>query len=248
MTDDRPSALARALGDFRRRQEAMYELVDCGDDAVPALREALASVREGARWGAAKCLTTIGTPAALEALVDALGPGPAGAAAAEALRSVTGEDFGDDAQAWRQHLSQLKGIPRKGFDVNELVEKAMEPLDVDVKQTRHGWILDLKFAKGRHQVVKVACGKTDEEGAAIVIVYSECGPATPDRYEWALRKNMSIPYGAIAIREVDGEPTFIVFNTLLEQDLSPGGLRKTVQTVAERADAMENEFTGMDQR
>ncbi len=247
MNDERLAALARGLADFRKRTECMLALVDAGDEAAPVLQQALTDVREGMRWAAAKCLADIGTPAALEALLAALEHPRACDAVVEVLRSMTGEDFGADADAWRQHLA-LGGKAEQKFSLDELVQKAVEPLDASVKQTRHGWIINLRLANQRHQVVKVAAGKTDEEGAEIVIVYSECGPAAPDRYEWALRKNLSIPYGAIGVRDVDGQPTFIVFNTLLLSDLSSSGLRKTIRTVGERADAMERQFTGADER
>ena len=248
MSDDNADRLIRALADFRHRADAMSELVDMGDVALPALQAALSSKREGTRWAAARCMGQMGTPAALEALVDAVGSALCHDQAVDALRSATGEDFGDNASEWRQCIASGAVADAPTMPAEDLVKKAIEPLEADLRQMRHGWAIDLKLGDRRHQRVKLAFGKTDEEGAAIVIVYSECGPAKPDRYEWALRKNMGIPYGAIAVRDVEGEPQFVLFNTLLQGDLSPSGLRKTIETIAGRADTMEKQFTGQDTR
>jgi len=127
------------------------------------------------------------------------------------------------------------------------VLQAIKGLGADAARTKHGWRINLHLAEGRHQLVRVRFGKADVEGAPMVIVYSVCGPAKTDRYEWALNKNMVMPYAALAIHDVDGVASFVVVNSLLHADVSPEGLRKTITTIAQRADDVERILTGKDE-
>ena len=238
-----------ALGDYRARSQAIRALVKAGPDAVHALKATLHNPREGTRWAVARCLARIKTPDALKALVDALDSPDGHDEALEALRSEIRRDIGDDPVAWRDWLQQ-GGVVDTGGELSDddLVKQAAAKLEAELTQAKQGWVANVRLDGGRHQRVKIAFGRADNEGAPIVIVYSECGPASAERYEWALRKNISMPFGAIALRDVDGQPHFVVFNTLLRSDCSPEGLRKSIATIAARGDRIEKMLTGEDER
>ena len=66
---------------------------------------------------------------------------------------------------------------------------------------------------------------TIEQGE-LVVIYSECGPADEKYYEPILRKNMTIPAGAFAIRDVEGQANFVnpgtmLFNAGFDAELTP---------------------------
>lgn len=78
-------------------------LVEIGSPAVGPLESVLRDGPESARERAASALGRIGDPAAVPALCDALGDrsAPVRKEAALALATLTGQDFGTDAAAWR---------------------------------------------------------------------------------------------------------------------------------------------------
>ncbi|MDP2949743.1 MAG: HEAT repeat domain-containing protein [Chloroflexota bacterium] len=104
-------ALIQALGDEERavRENAAWSLGKIGReavDAVPALAQALGDEHQWVREAAACALRDIGPEAveAVPALIQALEDEdlPVGHPAAEALEAITGQDFGEDADRWRQ--------------------------------------------------------------------------------------------------------------------------------------------------
>lgn len=99
-------ALAAALtdGDARLRPTAARVLGDLGDPAaIGALVEVLADGDDEVRWQAAWSLGRVGDSAAIEPLIDALDDRHPDVRwfAVWSLNALTGQSFGDDAQAWR---------------------------------------------------------------------------------------------------------------------------------------------------
>jgi HEAT repeat protein len=95
-------ALIQALGDAESsvRAAASIALVDIGPEAVPMLIQVL---RDEGSYAAAVGLIGIG-PTAVPALIDVLsdeGPDARGAAA-QCLKAITGQDFGEDASQWQR--------------------------------------------------------------------------------------------------------------------------------------------------
>lgn len=242
--------LIGALDDDRRRARATQALVQIGPEAVRALKGGLRDPREGIRVGAAECLAQIQTQEALAALVDALDNPECHLVAHAALMALAGHDAGHEAAEWREWLAARESAPtppERDPGDDQLVLQAIQGLEADAARTKHGWRINLHLAEGRHQVVRLRFGKTDAEGAPMVVVYSVCGPVEADRYEWALKKNMAMPYAALAVHDVDGVASFVVVNSLLHADVSPEGLRKTLTTIAQRADDVERALTGKDE-
>jgi HEAT repeat protein len=102
-------ALVEALSDegVDVRRKAARTLGEIGPEsveAVPALIHVLADEDEDVRLWAAYALGRIGPEAfeAVPSLIEALGDEYADLEAAAALESITGRDFGEDAEAWQQ--------------------------------------------------------------------------------------------------------------------------------------------------
>ena len=96
----------------------------------------------------------------------------------------------------------------------------------------------LSLAGGRTQKVNVYFGREDPEGDELVVIYSECGPAQPKLYETALRKNMSSPAVAFAIRDIEGVPHFVLVVTIIAAIVTPAALAKKTEHIGARADAV----------
>lgn len=260
--------LITQLRDFRNRKSAIQALVALGSEAVDALAEAAgAEHNAGARWAILSVLGRIGEPRAIPVLAAHLDEPDFREVAHAALVSITGRDLGYGAQAWLVAAGQpgkpepapasssapspapppaaQAPLPHAGeLDPEEMIRLAVAPMDAALAcEEEDEYRVDVRLKGGRQQHVRVAFGKRDHEGEKIVIVYTECGPARPDLYETILRKNMQMPYGAVAVRDVRGAPMFVMFNTLCHEGLTPHALHKSIRAIADRADRIEKLVT-----
>lgn len=77
-------------------------------------------------------------------------------------------------------------------------------------------------------------------------IFSIGGPASPDHYELALRRNAIQPHGSIAVRDVDGRPHFVMVENHSRAKVVPDELCHSVRHIARHADAVEEFLTGRD--
>ena len=251
---DRAKELVKQLLDFRTRKAAMNALVALGDEAVPALIEALGSRHENVRWCARNVLIEIGSDTAVEQLTAALDDPRRHDEAAQALREITGQDVHDvpqprDTTPPPQHQEPQAPAPEaKPLSDQELLEAAMAGTNVKMEPREGGYSLTVPLEGGRHQEVTVAFTAKDFEGEPLVVVYTECGPAAPKNFEWALRQNLRMSFGAIGIRDRQGTPTFVMLNTHSRATVTPADIRKSVLLLARKADAVEAALTREDRR
>lgn len=80
----------------------------------------------------------------------------------------------------------------------------------------------------------------------LLLFYSICCKARPDYYEHALRMNSEMLHGSLALREINGEPYFVVVDTYPRSTVDPEEIRRTVLDIATHADDVERELTGQD--
>jgi serine/threonine protein kinase len=83
-------------------------------------------------------------------------------------------------------------------------------------------------------------------GDRLLLFYSICGLAQPGYFEQALRLNSEMLHGSLAIREIDGEPHFVVVDTYPRSTVDPEEIRRTVFDIAQNADQVEQRLTGLD--
>ncbi len=243
MDSDSVHALITRLRSFRTRSAAADELVAAGEDAVEPLLQALDSEEDAARWTMINCLGQIGDRRAVPALAAYLEDNEYQTVAHDALVGIARRDLGFIERDWLAwHRSEDadavldEAAPQEELPDDELLDRALAGLSADVDRQSGGHsVVRLEVAGGRRQQVSVVFGGRDHEGSEIVVIYSLCGEAHPDRYEVALRENVRMPYGAVGLREVDGLPYFVMFNTILRRALSPLELRKSVTAIAERS-------------
>ena len=179
---DRTGAEARGLiaqlSDFRTRAAARTRLVALGKAAAPELRQALESRLEGVAWSAANILADMGADEAIDALIQALSNQRAGDAAHEALVRITGRDFGDDAEAW----TQWRKLGEEGGKAvgDEELAKSLAGDKAAFEKTPSGYAYTIQLAGSRHQRVDLVLTFKDSDGTPLVVLYSECGPASAE--------------------------------------------------------------------
>jgi hypothetical protein len=258
--------LIQRLGNFQTRAAARQELVLLGKEAVAPLIAALKHPNEGVRWSAAKTLGEIGDAAAVDALIEALGNVSLASTAAESLQAITGKNFGTDAAAWR-HWRQTgeetppnagitstfaaaepeENVSAEGLSNEEIIQHVLHGI---ARAKSHpipgGAQVEIPLEGGRRQNLAITFDSKDADGKPLVCIYTECGPAHPTKYDTVFRYNLSLPYGSVAVRDVDGHPMFVMMHTTPRQSLDIAVLRRAVLAIAKQADALEYELTRKD--
>ena len=260
MTDPQDAAkyrqLVEQLHDPQTQRTARQELVAAG--AVESLLECLHADNESVVWAAVESLGEMRAREAAGPLVDLLERGVLMLDVCEALTMITGQYFGTNVKRWREWLggpvptgAAPSGAPADsspGLDVVECVRRTGQFLGVQPAGSGKSYRFKLSLPTGRMQHVAVFFGRKDAKGDELVVIYSECGPAKPKFYETVLRKNMGIPAGAFAIRDIKGKPNFVMVDTMVAAAVTPGALAKKIENIASWADMVEKDLTKQDRR
>lgn len=133
--------------------------------------------------------------------------------------------------------------PRTPEEIVELIAKSAS---IKYKVTSSGFLLRVSVGGGRHQKVRLKFDSTDEEGSPIIQIFTLIAPAQPKHYHWALKLNPAFSYGAIGIVKIDGKEFLAITNTLLEENVDPKALEKSVRALAKRGDALEKKLLRKD--
>lgn len=227
--------LVAQLADFSTRARARTQLLLAGQAAVPALMDALESPVEGVAWSAAKTLGEIGHTAAVDALKSAMARPALKEVAAEALQRITG------SQAAGTDAAQAGALADEDF------ARALARGRTTVEKTHTGFSFVVRLANGRKQKVDMTLSLRDSDGSPLVALYTECGAATPDRYEWALKTNLKIPFGAFALRDTAQGTRFVMVDAYLREAATQQQLVRAIEMLAKRADALEETISGSDE-
>jgi len=241
---DDPAVLVRQLRDPQTRRAARQGLVALG--AVGPLLECLDDPNESVVWAAVASLGQLRSPEAVEPLLRLLERGVLVFDVCESLVQITGRDLGTDAKRWRAALASSSGSPP--LDVARCVTQTAEFLGTKPTGSGDAYRFQLALADGRQQKVAVYFNRPDSDGRELVVIYSECGPANPRHYEAVLRKNLSLPAGAFAIRDVDGIPHFVMVDAMVAGSVTPGALARKIEQIAVQADRVEKTLTQEDRR
>ncbi len=274
---DTARRLLEQLRDFRTRKEAMTQLLMLGDAALPELIRALGHPMENVRWCAQSVLAQLGGDAVVLRLIETLDDPTRQKEAAAVLKQLTGQAIGTDRQAWAQWLASrdeptaapaaqtptpaaaaaapaepapepVQAPPAAALSDDAIIEAAVRDSAVDVRQHSGGYVLTVPLEGNRRQRVTVSFTAQDFEDEPLVVVYTECGPAAPRNYEWALRQNLRMSFGAIAVRDRGGQPTFVMVNTHPRATLDVAELRKSIFLLAHKGDKLEQALTKTDER
>ena len=138
-------------------------------------------------------------------------------------------------------MRNLEILVNEAFQYVENISWKQSP----VEQHRERYEVTVQIPGGRTQFVFLE--STDHSASERLLnIYSLCCPAVTKYYERALRLNNQLSHGGLAIREIAGEPYFVMQNAYLRGAADPEEIRKSVLEVAKHADAVELELTGKD--
>ncbi len=248
------TAMLRArLADFRTRKDAINDAINAGSDAVGPALELLHDRSDAVRWSATRILGEIGDKSAVGPLIEMLERGHSAVAAGNALREITGQDFGENGTSWREWAAEEAGMSvsseREQLCDEDLVNAAVKPMNATIRKTREDrYLATVSLLAGRSQRVYIVFSAKDSEGEPIVWLYTPCCAAAPDKYEWALKRNLRLPYGAIGLAKIDGIDCFVMSNTHLRATADPEEIAKSIMNLATKGDAVEKMLSGDDKR
>ncbi|MHC5037742.1 MAG: HEAT repeat domain-containing protein [Planctomycetota bacterium] len=227
------------------RKFAARYLKDDGDErAIEPLVEALNDSHADVRKEAAITLGHLGDERALTPLREAATDRDAQVAeAAKKAAAKIEERFGKSAGPLETPVSRPAPEPRSRED---LIRASLANADAKIEKRKYGFKFTLALPRGRSQAVRLVVDRSDPDGDPLFLLFTILGEADPKRYAWALKANSRLPYGALAIREVEGREQLILIETLLEADTTEDELRKAVLTLAEKGDLIEQRLYGQD--
>ena len=244
--------LRRRLRNIHTRSAAINAAIDEGEAIVDTLLVLLRDRNEGVRWSAIRILSETGDNRAVGPLIALLEQSKNSIDVTRALRAITGrDDLGDDAQEWRAWAMQDPETRNAaGGDMlsdEELLDTAIRDLPVSVKHAKGGvHLLSVSLPEDRSQQLWVDFTQTDPEGQAIVQLSTPCGLADAGRYESALKRNMSIPYGAIALGSLDDILHFVMVDSYLRQTVHPADIAESIMSLATHGDIVERSLSEED--
>lgn len=130
-------------------------------------------------------------------------------------------------------------------DTDGLIAESLEGLDCFVQGGRERYRVIFSVPGDRIQEVyiEVTRGRKNEH---LLSIYSVCAPADPKHYEYALKLNAELTHGSLSIREVNGEPMFVMTRTFSRSHVSAAEVRAAVQEIARRGDRVEQQLTRTD--
>jgi HEAT repeat protein len=237
--------LRRRLRNIHTRSAAINAAIDAGETVIDTLLVLLQDRNEGVRWSAIRILSEIGDDRAVGPLIALLEQSKNTIDVARALRAITGEEeLGDDPQEWRSWARQDSRLRSSAGDGmlsdHELLEAATRDLPVTIKYGEAGvHLLKVSLPEERSQQLWIDFTRTDPDGQAIVQLSTPCGLADAARYESALKRNMSIPYGAIALGTLNDALHFVMVDSYLRRTAHPEDIAESITSLAAHGDAVE---------
>lgn len=130
-------------------------------------------------------------------------------------------------------------------DIESIVRESIEGVDGLVQGGSDLWRVIMRLPRDRLQEVYLEIER-GPLGQSSLTIYSVCSPADPKNYEFVLRLNNDMPYVGISIRDVNGQPMFIMTRTFDRASLRSSEIRSTIYEIARRSDWVEEQLTKTD--
>jgi eukaryotic-like serine/threonine-protein kinase len=140
----------------------------------------------------------------------------------------------------------LQAVLGETEDLESLLQQAFaRSANVTWQRQGNRFSILLKLPGGRQQRVDV---EPSDHAAAerLLMISSICAKADPGYYEAALKLNAETLHGALAIRNIQGEPAFVMLNNYPRATVDAEEIRRSVLEMAHRADAFERLLTNHD--
>jgi serine/threonine protein kinase len=130
-------------------------------------------------------------------------------------------------------------------DTETLLRESVEGLDCFIQGGHDHYRVLFPLPRERLQEVylEVTHGRNGER---FLSVFSVCGPAATEHFEFALKLNAELTYGSLSIRNVNGQPMFVMTRTFPRDRIDPLDVRAALLEIARRADRVEQQLGDAD--
>jgi eukaryotic-like serine/threonine-protein kinase len=145
-------------------------------------------------------------------------------------------------------LSELQRLFNGMRDFPSLVNKALAGMSAELTSNAGRIIATVRLAEGRSQRVHIDVCPAQLGESRLIRISSICAPVDEAYFRRALEFNATMPHGALAIQNIDGEPHFVMLNSYLQATCEAEDIRRSVQEIARWSDNMEQILTGRDDR
>ena len=134
----------------------------------------------------------------------------------------------------------------KHYTLEELARSCERDDNRVVAPHEDGFVVQVELKSGRGQAVFIM-PHTLRDGAQLIRVFTKCGAPTDASLEWALRANMKLSQGALAIDKVEGEKEFVLINCFLASETTPLEIKDAVKRIAFYGDWVETKLSDLDE-
>lgn len=181
--------------------------------------------------------------------------GDIAAKALDALREFDDELDVDVRRAVDDALANASGAlagidpvrQSKHFTLEELARSCERDDNRVVAPHEEGFVVQVDLKSGRGQAVFIM-PHTLRDGVELIRVFTKCGAPSEKSLEWALRANMKLSQGALAIQKTaEGEQLFVLLNCFLASETTPLEIKDAVKRIAFYGDWVETKLSDLDE-
>ncbi|HNR37075.1 MAG TPA: hypothetical protein PKO36_18005 [Candidatus Hydrogenedentes bacterium] len=138
-----------------------------------------------------------------------------------------------------------KGSASVEHSLEELAQACSESPEVTVTMHVQGFVADVKLPNGHEHRVFVS-RYAAENGPPMIRVFSICGKPTPKAIPWALRANMQMSHGALALTGEGHEEQFALVDYYLASEVSPIEIAASVREFGFYGDWIQTRLKELD--
>ncbi|MHC9538795.1 MAG: HEAT repeat domain-containing protein [Vulcanimicrobiota bacterium] len=129
------------------------------------------------------------------------------------------------------------------ISIDSLIDRIIDGTTIKKERISQGFLLTILLPDGRKQNIFVSFREDDADKTELIVLYTTCGKAAPNLYKWALTANAKMPYGGIALRQIDGEDYFTISYTSIISSATAKSMRKIVMDLAAKGDWIEKNLS-----
>ena len=241
--------IRKGLRNIRTRSATINAVEQEGASMSETIMPLLNDRNEGVRWSAIKILSEIGDSRAIAPLISLLEQNKNVTNATMTLRAITGRDFGDDPDEWRDWAAKDDSIRNSGglaLSDADLISTAVEGLPVMVSGSGEAYTITVTLPDERSQKIWIDLSAKTPDGKPIVQLSTPCGDADKAQYENVLKLNMSIAFGCLALAEMEGKLVFAMTDSYIRKTAHPQDIAESIMSLAKNGDSMEQSLSKAD--
>jgi hypothetical protein len=173
-----------------------------------------------------------------------------GGAAEESIRALQKNRQDKDVdvrtaaeRALARASAALAGVaPQRGYSLEELAQACAKEGQRRVERDGDGFRITIETGEGRRQHVSMR--PVEGRRGNLIVLTTDCGKATPDSIAWALRANMDLALGALALDKRGDEDWIVIKSCYLPNEATPLEIKASVKELAFYGDWIERKIAG----